>query len=133
MFTLDEVVLALEANYPNYEWPPNYYQTIESITAWLYDYPDSQFEVGGEDTMIRLRNMCAWEFTLLDAMAEGDQSTIDDALPRLRTMLASIRTDDPEGIRFIGDIYNKAELGDPAPLQQWAKTNCSEITWDERG
>lgn len=129
MYTLEEFEEAIRYRFPEYEWPPNYQMTEDRmIEAMRFDsFPQgSQLEAPGEYTALGLMHQCAWELTLIDASLESDQLLIDESLYQLVEFGQNKNplSHDENGKAFQRDMYDRAALGDIAPLQQWVDNNC---------
>lgn len=129
MYTLDEFELAIRYRYPEYEWPPGYRLDLDKALDGM-DFPeDSRIEAPGEFTFLGLYHDCAWEFTLIDASLENDQSLIDESLYQLVEFGQNKNplSHDENGKASMRDMYERAALGDVAPLQQWVSNNCERM------
>lgn len=127
-----ELIAALRATYPTYNWPPGYIFDLETAIHGIEDQAtriNSMYETGMERTMLGGAYQCAWLLTLLDAIYAGNDPLSAESLEQLRTQLAS----DPsmtEIRQFAEDALNSAELGDPGPLQTMIDINtCTTIPW----
>lgn len=130
--TETELIDALRAAYPAYDWPPGYVYDLDVVIAGIEEnakkFP-SLFENGAEQSMLGGPYLCAWQLTLRDAIFAGDTERIAESIERLRAELASnpfmveIRQDEEDAI-------DKAELGDPGPLQLMIEIgSCTQMPW----
>lgn len=129
MYTLDEFEVAIRYRYPEYEWPPNYQLDLDKALDGM-EFPEgSRIEAPGEYTFLGLYHACAWELTLIDASLENDQSLIDESIYQLVEFGQNTNplSHDENGKAFMRDMYERAALGDVAPLQQWVDNNCERM------
>jgi hypothetical protein len=80
--------------------------------------------------MLGFPYLCAWQYTLRDAMFAGDDELIAQSIERLREELAS----NPNFVdirQYEDEAIDKAELGDPGPLQQMIEIKgCAAMQWE---
>lgn len=125
-YTFAEFQQAVAALYPSYEWPDNYQV---DPTILLDGYAGSaergdRFEVRGEYTIIGMRHTCAWEMAWLDGYREGDEALMAESLRQLRAVALENPLTHSSSLDYLKEIFERAELGDPAMLQQYVDSNC---------
>lgn len=128
-YTLEELEEAIRFRYAEYEWPPNYVLDQDTAIEAMYQTglpQDAKHEAPGEYTFLGLYHQCAWELTLIDASLQGDQELIDKSIYQLVDFGQNKNplSRDENGKAFMRDIYDRAVLGDVAPLQEWVGNNC---------
>lgn len=130
-YTAAEVPLAVAALYRTYQWPDRYHVDPDTFFVPLEGALErgDQFEVGAEYTLIGIPFECAWESAWLDAFRDGDEALMAESLDQLRTIRLAGPMLDAGMKDYLADMYNRAELGDPALLQQAVDGNCQNIAW----
>lgn len=126
-YTFEEFQQAVAALYPSYEWPDNYHvdpTTLLDSFAWSAEQ-GARFEVGGEYTIIGVRHECAWEIAWLDGYREGDAALMEESLAQLRTVALENPMSDSSTRDYLKEMFQRAELADPAMIQQNVDNNCS--------
>jgi hypothetical protein len=128
-----ELIEAVRSIYPEYEWPPEYRLDLSALILSIEEgaekFPVS-FENGYEQNMLVFPFACAWGYTLRDAIFAGDEEAIATSIERLREGIAA----HPDKItlqEFLADAVDRAELGDPAPLQMMIDgMGCATMRWE---
>jgi hypothetical protein len=127
-----ELIEALRATYPTYDWPPAYVYDLDTAIDGIEKQAQqftSLYETGMEQTMLGGPYRCAWMLTLRDALVAGDEPLIAESIDRVRTELAT-NPSMAEIREYAENALDKAELGDPGPLQQMIEIDmCATITW----
>lgn len=125
-YTIPEVERAVRETFPAYQWPEAYTPTIDDIFV-MVDFdrvpPGANFEVPMELTLLGSLNRCAWQQNWLDGFTSQDQVKMDESMRQLR---ATVLTN-PVNVYIISsvtDMYDQAELGDPARLIRHIERNC---------
>lgn len=127
-YTFAEFQKAVAALYPSYEWPDNYHVDPKTLLSGYAPYADqSRFEVGGEYSIIGMRHLCAWEMTWLDAYRDGNTSLMDKSLDQLQTVDLNNPMNDSSTRDYLKQMFQRAELGDPAMIQQYVDGNCKSM------
>lgn len=131
VYTYSDLEHAVEAVLPTYEFPENYQATPKTLLSGFADYKEGggQWEAGYENILIGLNYFCAWSYTWLDAFGASDGDIMDKSIDRLQLTLQ----DNPifESLRDdLLPMVERAELGDPAPLQQLTDINCTLTVFD---
>lgn len=128
MYTADEFQEAIRYLFPTYEWPDNYQVTADIIIDGMNveAFPGSGWEAPGEYTIIGMYHSCAWELALLVAVHENDATLMEESLYQLKDigLTKNPLSNDENGKAMMREMYDRAALGDPAPLQQWVDNNC---------
>jgi|GEM_PF-2399105 len=128
-YTFEELVQAVDALYPTYEWPSNYRTTPELLLSGFAPMAeqDARWGVPYEYTLVGGAHQCAWELAWLDAYGDGDTALMDESLHQLRTVALARPTLHPSAIEMFDEVYDQAALGDPTMIQQIVKNNCEDI------
>lgn len=124
-YTYEEFEQAVAALYPSYEWPDNYQVNPDTLLNIPEQYRDSNFEAGGEYTVIGTRHRCAWVFAWLDGFRAGDDALMAESLHQLRTVALTNPMLHSSVRELFEEMIQRAELGDPAMMQQWVTANCN--------
>lgn len=130
--TEPELMEALQATYPSYHWPPGYVLDLDVVTSAIAKNSQtatSHFENGAERTILGTPYLCAWQYALLDAMTAANDQGVSTAIAQLRAELAGnpMFSEVRQGEE---DAIDKAELGDPAPLQLMIQMKgCAKVVW----
>jgi hypothetical protein len=131
--SVPELIPALQANYASYAWPPDYRFDLDVLIAVIEEEAEKFpvfYENGSEQSMLESPFLCAWQYTLRDAMFASDEARIAESVEQLRRILRA----DPsmtEMQDIVGDAINRAELGDPAPLQGMIDgMGCATMQWE---
>lgn len=122
---------ALDATIGDYEWPDGYLYSVEKAHALSTDpVPDhAEFENGSEHGAIGGAHMCAWAETWLGAFNNGDYALQEQAM----TQLTEVSLNNPMFTyitEHLEEIFQLAQLGDIAPLQNYVDINCSWNAYD---
>lgn len=133
LLSVPELTSALRATYPSYSWPPGYELDLDAVIAGIEAEAERFpvfYENGSERTMLVFPYLCAWQYTLRDAMFAGDEERIAESIERLREELAA----NPQMVtlqEIVRDAVDRAELGDPAPLQMMLDgMGCATMQWE---
>ncbi|MDP9359527.1 MAG: hypothetical protein M3R02_30425 [Chloroflexota bacterium] len=130
LYTFAEFQQAVAALYPSYQWPATYQVDPATLLSGYAPYADrGRFEVGGEYSIIGGRHACAWELAWLDGYGAGDEALMARSLDQLRTVTLKNPMYDRSVQDALTEMLQRAELGDPAMLQQWVDGNCRNITF----
>lgn len=128
-----ELIEALRASYASNEWPADYQLDLDIFVRGIEEEAKKFpvfYENGSERTLLMITSLCAWQYALRDALFSGDQDLISQSVDHLRTTLGA----HPEQASLqetVGDAVDRAELGDPAPLQaQIDGLGCATIPWE---
>ncbi len=128
-----DLVTALRAEYPKYSWPPDYQLDLDAFIVVINEEVEKYntlYENGMERSMLTRTNLCAWQLDLRDAMYSGDEERIAADIALLRSILSSTSAAFDDIRPYQEDAINKAELGDPGPLQQMIEgAFCEERLW----
>ena len=129
MYTIEEFEEAIRYRYEEYEWPSNYQLDLGKAIEAMSFPEGSRHEAPGEYTFLGLYHECAWELALLDAVPVNDQEAIDESLYQLVEFGQNKNplSHDENGKAFKRDMWDRAALGDVAPLQQWVDNNCDRM------
>jgi hypothetical protein len=125
-YNSDEFVQAITTLYPSYAWPDRYYLGLDAIIEQLESrlQPNMSHEVPGEYTVIGGWHQCAWQLAFLDAFSAGDDALMAETLTRLRWGLEFNPLTPRATIASREEMYDRAELGDVAQVQQSTTVNC---------
>ena len=127
-YTFEEFQQAVAALYPSYEWPDTYQVDPATLLSGYAPYADrSRFEVGGEYTIIGMRHQCAWQLAWLDGYRSGDEALMVKSLDQLRKDARENPMMDASTGDYLEDMIQRAELGDPAMLQQYVDSTCESM------
>lgn len=125
-YEIPELEQAVRETYPPYVWPDAYHPTIDEVFEMM-DFnrvpPGARFQVPMEVQLLGNLNSCAWKQNWLDAFETGDQAEMDKSMKQLRTTVLT----NPTSVYIIPtetEMFNKAELGDPALMIRDVELNC---------
>ncbi len=125
-YTLEEWKQAMRETYPAYDWPEAYTPSIEDVLAMmsLDMFPaGSTFEVPIEIAALGGVYRCAWQQNWIDAFSIGNQAEMDRSMQMLRAAVLTNPTN-IDVISVYAEMYNLAELGDPAKMLRDLEANC---------
>ncbi|MCO5226914.1 MAG: hypothetical protein M9934_01360 [Thermomicrobiales bacterium] len=125
-YTVEEWKQAMRETYPAYDWPEAYTPSIEDVLAMmsLDMFPaGSTFEVPIEIAALGGIYRCAWQQNWVDAFGVGDQAEMDRSMQMLRAAVLTNPTN-IDVISVYAEMYNLAELGDPAKMLRDLEANC---------
>lgn len=133
-YTIDELEQAVRETFPAYDWPSAYQPTIDDI-FFMVDFdripPGANFEVPMDLQLLGGLNRCAWQQEWIDAFSAGDQPRMTSSMQHLRRTVLT----NPMNVYIITeatDMYNQAELGNPALLLRDQQLNCTGFnSWVE--
>lgn len=126
-YTTIELEQAIKEIYPYYTWPTAYHPTVDDILSGFVLFgiiDNSGHEAPGEHAWIGNVHQCAWQLNWMDAYVAGDQKEMDLSMDQLR----NVTLNNPFKqltTSYYSDIYDKAELGDPAQLRQLISESCN--------
>ncbi len=125
----DELAAAIRYRFSEYEWPEESQITADIIIGNLLFGTDDRIEAPGEYTIIGMYHMCGWQITLLNAVRANDDVLIDESIYQLVEFGQNQNplSHDENGKATMRDIYDRAVLGDVAPLQQAIDANCERM------
>lgn len=133
-YTVEELQEAVIETYPYYDWPESYHPSLEDILAIAsFDRypPGGEFEAPMEIDFLGSIQACAWQQNWLDAFAVGDQTEMDLSLAQLRASVLTNPAKD-RGYAMYREMFDSAELGDPALLMRDLRLNCTGFnSWVE--
>lgn len=131
--TLGEVRAGMETALNSFAFPEGYVFSIDRAIDYQVaglpegmDEDNTTFENGTDLAWIGMPHMCAWGKTWLSANAENDDASKKEAMTQLESVtlaLPSLRL----VIDYYQGIFDKAKLGDIAPLQALIESECN---WD---
>lgn len=125
-YTLEEWKRAMRETYPAYDWPEAYTPSIEDVLAMMsLDMfpPGSTFEVLIEIAALGGVYRCAWQQNWVDAFGVGNQAEMNRSMQMLRAAVLTNPTN-IDVISVYAEMYNLAELGDPAKMLRDLEANC---------
>lgn len=134
LLDIDEYELAVAQAVEESQWPDGYRVTPDTIVDTFTGGDPTgigQMQVGLENTMVGMYNICAWHMAWLDAWQAEDSERQAEALDVMTNGFPERPGIDESTRDALGEIAESATLGDPSLVERDVSVNCDKLPFDQ--